>query len=939
MSGQSVNRTLIVLVCGNDSDEVYENNEVEVEDKKNFQGKVLLQLQRSRWSALLEAALEYARVVNELRPQGSAVSIMLCGYSGYSKEVSIVQLNKWNAEQQNMAYIYGAISSSKIVKSEETISGDDIAREALKALVSDLDHEEVGTLQARVLLISSPAALRCPQGSSMKLDGAIESAFTKAKNHSACAEESDVRLEMLWVLESESSEKVMSTSTSSSLSSNVVASSLRSRVYRLAAAHFNLQIVRITGIPMRKKDTEADKTKDVKGSSKKEYDVELLSFAEVGDVAELVLEWKSIKQLEKIGFNIHAHSSRTIHRSTALKPKEEATQTILTHIRGGAPATLVLAGSSSSLPSPFSSSSPSACPSRVWVLRDQEGGIFLHELLIGGLLEDSSPSCSTVAAIPDALQPDKFDGDTLKAFQERMAEMLRGSLLPLTAKDVKNLEEAGFLCKDVTVPFPVPYVTTAAIERRTRYLPLGSTYSPLYSGSSSSERAVRSTVSQARGQGGHAGELVVGKGGEITAPKKEKIRGLKELVETCISQSAPEDMIAVANKTIDTVSSYLAKAETAGNVSGWTLHELKTLWEEISVLGGKCAMPPSSKCHFRVTRHLSTKGVAVANEVEEEIYEPKLGDKRKAAVEVAQPKQARSRRKHDIPVDEHGRPELPIQLGNAMTIESLGHIKADNPNFHTDKYIWPVGYRARRQYQSTLEVDKKVDYICEILDAGPKPTFQITPTDNPAGKEVAATASGVWSAIMKKVNNMRLQRGLCESKTAVSGPEYYGIAYPEVRRLIQELPGAIKCATKPYGNGCYKWQHFGDETPAMLEARSAREGKTADVAKGGGGGGGGGGAVVHEEDSSDEAKAWSAFDSLTTSRQAGGRTGAGIDNPLLEGGLELQGDVADDRAVLLNRADRDSVFFVYWKSWLLEDKHTPKEFARFYDPSRHTGRN
>ena len=51
-----------------------------------------------------------------------------------------------------------------------------------------------------------------------------------------------------------------------------------------------------------------------------------------------------------------------------------------------------------------------------------------------------------------------------------------------------------------------------------------------------------------------------------------------------------------------------------------------------------------------------------------------------------------------------------------------------------------------------------------------------------------------------------LVQGVVESKTAVSGPEYYGLAYPEIKRLIQDLPNATQCATKPMGRGCYKWQ-------------------------------------------------------------------------------------------------------------------------------------
>lgn len=53
---------------------------------------------------------------------------------------------------------------------------------------------------------------------------------------------------------------------------------------------------------------------------------------------------------------------------------------------------------------------------------------------------------------------------------------------------------------------------------------------------------------------------------------------------------------------------------------------------------------------------------------------------------------------------------------------------------------------------------------------------------------------------------------------AFTGPEYYGLAYPEVKRLIQGLPGAKNCATTPMGHGCYKWQDFGDAPPASAAA-------------------------------------------------------------------------------------------------------------------------
>jgi hypothetical protein len=72
-----------------------------------------------------------------------------------------------------------------------------------------------------------------------------------------------------------------------------------------------------------------------------------------------------------------------------------------------------------------------------------------------------------------------------------------------------------------------------------------------------------------------------------------------------------------------------------------------------------------------------------------------------------------------------------------------------NPNFHTDKYIWPVGYKCVRQYNSTVDAAAKCDYTCEIKD-GERPMFQITPSDDPKNPVVAQTASGAWSCIMNR---------------------------------------------------------------------------------------------------------------------------------------------------------------------------------------------
>ena len=49
-----------------------------------------------------------------------------------------------------------------------------------------------------------------------------------------------------------------------------------------------------------------------------------------------------MRRAEKDNIFIHTYASAAIHRSTALSPKDEATSTLLRHIRSGKPATLGL---------------------------------------------------------------------------------------------------------------------------------------------------------------------------------------------------------------------------------------------------------------------------------------------------------------------------------------------------------------------------------------------------------------------------------------------------------------------------------------------------------------------------------------------------------------------------------------------------------------------
>ena len=48
-----------------------------------------------------------------------------------------------------------------------------------------------------------------------------------------------------------------------------------------------------------------------------------------------------------------------------------------------------------------------------------------------------------------------------------------------------------------------------------------------------------------------------------------------------------------------------------------------------------------------------------------------------------------------IPRDRDGQIRLPFQIAS-LNIISLGQVEYDRPNFHNERYIFPIGYTAER---------------------------------------------------------------------------------------------------------------------------------------------------------------------------------------------------------------------------------------------------
>ncbi|CAI2191277.1 4417_t:CDS:2, partial [Funneliformis geosporum] len=173
-----------------------------------------------------------------------------------------------------------------------------------------------------------------------------------------------------------------------------------------------------------------------------------------------------------------------------------------------------------------------------------------------------------------------------------------------------------------------------------------------------------------------------------------------------------------------------------------------------------------------------------------------------------------AKRIEPLPMNSDGTLKLPVTIGkgtNEVTIYKIGDIVWDREAYHTNRYIFPVGFMSKKQYLSAVDVTRRTTYTSEILDGGDTPIvrelivydltmyispeinilflqFQVTAEDQPGRKFVASSSSGVWKKILDEINVQGVP-----SKTHASGPEMLGLSHLGITKYIQELSGAEKC--------------------------------------------------------------------------------------------------------------------------------------------------
>ncbi|KAF9369014.1 hypothetical protein CPB97_003988 [Podila verticillata] len=158
--------------------------------------------------------------------------------------------------------------------------------------------------------------------------------------------------------------------------------------------------------------------------------------------------------------------------------------------------------------------------------------------------------------------------------------------------------------------------------------------------------------------------------------------------------------------------------------------------------------------------------------------------------------------------DEHGQVKFPVTIGIIKVI-SLGYVVHDREAFHNERYIWPVGYKMSRSYNSMVDPTQQTVYTCSVIDDGDAPKFQIDAEDQPGKPIIAGTATGAWTHIVKQANLIRRR----DHSNSASGPDYFGFSNATIAKMIQDLPGADLCTA-------YIMHRF-EEAPVVASSSTA----------------------------------------------------------------------------------------------------------------------
>lgn len=94
--------------------------------------------------------------------------------------------------------------------------------------------------------------------------------------------------------------------------------------------------------------------------------------------------------------------------------------------------------------------------------------------------------------------------------------------------------------------------------------------------------------------------------------------------------------------------------------------------------------------------------------------------------------------------DEEGNIIFPIHVNSSLRLLNLGEIEYERKTFHSERNLFPIGFKSVREHQSIMKMGDRAEYICEIEDGGTKPTFKVTPMEDPEHPIIKDSSTGCW---------------------------------------------------------------------------------------------------------------------------------------------------------------------------------------------------
>ncbi len=145
-----------------------------------------------------------------------------------------------------------------------------------------------------------------------------------------------------------------------------------------------------------------------------------------------------------------------------------------------------------------------------------------------------------------------------------------------------------------------------------------------------------------------------------------------------------------------------------------------------------------------------------------------------------------------------GRPLFPLTIGG-LTVHSLGEVVFDRNAYHTQDFIFPVGFCSSRSYASMKNPKQRCVYKCKITDNGECPQFEIIADDDSIKPLVGKCSDECLRQLLSAVCPELLVTTIISPGRM--GSAFFGYSNPNIQSLIQNNPNSKKCVN-------YKWIKF-----------------------------------------------------------------------------------------------------------------------------------